>query len=234
MKKLIIVLFMFVLAINSFGQDCASQLQFKEGTCITTSSYNDKDKLMGFSKSTCVSVTSNGSDATANMKNESFDKDGKSQSTHEYSMTCQKGMVTLDLKMVMPSQQTGQYKDMEMKIEGDNLEFPASLSVGQQLKDAKAMITLSSPAMPMTMNMDFLITNRKVEAKETINTASGSYECYKISYDTESITKVMGMNSGMKGKATVWYNTEVGMVKTMSYDKDGKSMGYTLITDIKK
>ena len=44
----------------------------------------------------------------------------------------------------------------------------------------------------------------------------------------------MGMNMSVKGKVVQWYNMEIGAVKTQNYDKDGKMLGYTLVTEIKK
>jgi hypothetical protein len=233
MKSIFTFLIIFILGFNTFSQDCTNNLQFKKDASITTSSYNDKGKLMGFSKSTCLAVSVNGETTTAQIKNESFNASGKSESSHEFTMSCQKDVIIMDIKLAMNSQ-TNNQNNMAMRIEGDGLEFPSSLSVGQMLKDAKAKIIMSSPEMPMEMSMDFFITNRKVEALESIQVSSTTYECYKISYETESVTNMMGMKNSIKGKIVQWYHKDLGPVKTMNYDKDGKLLGSAIITEIKK
>ena len=234
MKTPFITLLFFAIAAGSSSQDCSKYAQFKQGCVITTTSYNEKDKVQGFSKSKCLSVAANGAGITANMRSESFDKNGKDQSSTDFTMTCRNGIVLFDIKMMIPSQSTSQYENMEMKIEGDNLEFPSSLSAGQKLKDGKATITFTSPGSPVNISMQVNITNLKVEAKEALTTPAGTYECYKITYDIETLTNVMGMNMSVKGKEIQWYNMEINAVKTQNYDKDGKMLGYSLVTEIKK
>jgi len=79
------------------------------------------------------------------------------------------------------------------------------------------------------MNMTISITNRKVEAVENVTTPAGTFECYKISYDIA--TKMM-INVKMKG--TEWYAKNVGLVKSESYNNDGKLMGSNLLTGLTK
>ena len=135
----------------------------------------------------------------------------------------------------MPSEgMMGQTNNMQMKMEGENMEYPATLSVGQKLKDAKMKISFTTEGMPMTMDMNFNIVNRKVEAKENITTPAGTYECFKISYETESVTGMMGQNMTTIMKAVQWYNMEAGDVKTANYNGDGKLLSYTLLTAITK
>jgi hypothetical protein len=67
--------------------------------------------------------------------------------------------------------------------------------------------------------------NRKVEALESITTPAGTFECYKLTYDMEIKSMIK-----MTVKATQWVARNVGAVKTESFDKNGKLVGYSLLT----
>lgn len=234
MKQAFLVLLFFISVLSSFSQDCASHTQFKQGTVITTTSYNEKDKELGSHKTTCVSVSTSGESTIAKLKTQSFDTNGKEQSIMDFIMTCDKGIILMDMNTSVIGQPSKMLKDMEMKIEGDNLEFPTALSVGQKLKDGKATMTFSSASMPITYVIEIITKDRKVEAKENITTSAGTYECYKISSGIESTSNMMGKSFTMNMKSVQWYNAEVGAVRSENYEKDGKMSGYSLITEIKK
>ena len=75
----------------------------------------------------------------------------------------------------------------------------------------------------------FSITNRKVEAIETITTAAGTFDCVKISYDVES-----KMMFTIKAKGAEWYALETGLVKSESYDAKGKLTGSQELVKLKR
>jgi len=79
--------------------------------------------------------------------------------------------------------------------------------------------------MTMTIN----ISNRKVEAVESLTTPAGTFECYKISYDVA--TKMM---VNVKSKGVEWYTAGIGMIKSETYSSDGKLLGSNILTSLKK
>ena len=79
------------------------------------------------------------------------------------------------------------------------------------------------------MNMNISISNRKVEAAENLTTPAGTFECYKISCDV-----AIKMMINVKTKSIEWYAKGVGMVKSESYNTDGKLMGSNVLTSFKK
>jgi len=120
------------------------------------------------------------------------------------------------------------YKDMEMKMEGGALEIPASMKAGDVLKNGDMKMSFSSGGMTI-MNITMNISNRKVDAVESITTPAGTFECYKISYDV-----AMKMMMNMKSKGVEWYAKGVGMVKNETYSSDGKLLGSNVLTALKK
>ena len=110
-----------------------------------------------------------------------------------------------------------QYSEMglEMDISGTDIELPNNLSEGQQLNDANVTVAMNMSGMKMNVTVDQ--TNRKVEKKENVTTAAGTFECYLITEN--SITKTMGATIEMKSK--LWLAEGVGMIKQESYKGNG-------------
>jgi hypothetical protein len=115
----------------------------------------------------------------------------------------------------------------KVKIEGVDLKFPENLSPGQKLEDGNMTMSFEGGGI-MAMNMTIRIFNRVVDAIEDITTPAGTFKAYKISNDME--TK-MGLK--MTNKSTTWYAKNVGAVRTETYDKNGKLIGYTEMTQFK-
>lgn len=233
MKKLISTL-ISVLVLSSFTilpGDCNSLIFFKEGTSTTMTSYNEDGKPTGTTKTLYNKVTKlpSGTSVTANQEN--YDKKGKLSNKSEYTIKCDKGTLYFDMKMMMPQQQAESYKDFEMTVEGADKEIPSEFKVGSSLKDADIKFTFATKdgmEMPM-MKMNIRVTNRKIEAKENITTPAGTFECYKMTEDVEMKTMF-----SVKMKTTTWFSLEAGTVKTESYKENGKFVGKSELTEIKK
>lgn len=211
--------------------DCSTLLFFKEGTATTMTSYNDDGKVTGTTKTVYTKVTKNANGVSVTASQENFDKKGKSATKSDYTLKCEKGTLIIDMKMMMPNQQAEAYKDMEVTMDGSNLEFPSNLSVGSTLKDAEVRFTVKTKEgalVPMS-NFSIKIYNRKVEAKESITTPAGTFECYKISENAETKTLFT-----IKVKTTTWFSQEAGTVKTESFKENGKFVGKSELTELKK
>jgi hypothetical protein len=128
----------------------------------------------------------------------------------------------------MSQQSLESYKDMEMKIEGGNLEIPSTMKAGDMLNNGDMKMSFSSSGMTI-MNMTINISNRKVDAVENLTTPAGTFECYKISFD--AATKMM---VNVKTRGVEWYSKGVGLVKSETYSTDGKLMGSNVLTVFKK
>jgi len=232
MKKVSIALFIVVVlcSFNFLTDPCSSIVFFKEGTMTTMTSYNDDGKVTGTTKATYSKVLKAASGSTVTANQENYDKKGKLSTKSEFSIKCVKGILYFDMKMMMPQQQAEAYKDFEMTVEGADKEIPSEFVVGSNLKDADIKFTFKTKdgaEMPM-MKMNIKVTNRKIEAKESITCAAGTYECYKISEDVE----VKSMFT-IKAKSINWFSKEVGNVKMESYKENGKFVSKSELTEIK-
>jgi hypothetical protein len=138
------------------------------------------------------------------------------------------------MERFVPTEMMSAYKDMEVTMDGDYLEIPADLEVGQNLPDGTISMQVKMAGAGMNLSdIKVNIINRKVEAEESVTTPAGTFNCVKLTYDTETDMKAMGMGRKMLFKSTDWLAEGVGVIKTESYDDKGKLMSYSLLTSYK-
>ena len=229
MKKSIIISFLGLLLVACvFAQDCPLYYPDAVNSQLEYQQFDKKGKLSGSSiqKITDFKKTSGGYEVKVSA--ETFDEKGKSLGTMNLESRCQGGVYYIDMKNLVGAQTLEAYKDMEMQVEGGNLEMPASMKTGDVLKSGDMKISFASGGMSI-MNMTFNVSNRKVEAVENVTTPAGTFECYKISYDVA--TKMM---VNVKTKGTEWYSKGIGLVKSESYSTDGKLLGSVVLSSVIK
>jgi hypothetical protein len=228
MKKSILISIVAIFLIASIAaQDCPMYYPDKVNSQLEYKQYDKKGNPNGSSIHKVTDYKKTGTGYEVNVSAESFDAKGKSLGTMELSAKCDGGVYYIDMKNLIGAQTMESYKDMEMKIDGGNLELPASMKAGDMLKSGDMKMSFSSGGMTLT-NMTFNVSNRKVEAVESITTPAGTFECYKISYD---VAAKMVVN--MKTKGIEWYAKGTGLVKSESYSTDGKLVGSFVLTAVK-
>lgn len=228
MKSILKLLCLSLLISSPFDilaqSECNPYFVFKKGKKWTTSIYNAKDKYEGKQSYEILDLTESGNNLTAKVMLMSYDKKDKLQMEKEVEFVCEDGVVKLDMSQYLPEETMESFKDMEVDMEFDDLEIPQNLEVGQYLNDGAVTATISGP---MTMKFSVKMTDRKVMEKETLDVPAGSYETYKIN----SIIKFDAMGINRETKNVEWIAKEVGAVRTESYDKKGKLLNYTILTE---
>lgn len=221
------VFFTMVTLLPAVSQDCEAYFPMKEGAFIETRNYDEKDKLQGISKMTVLQKQTAGARVSVTVDVKSYDDKEKELMNTTMEVYCENGVFYIDMKKFLDQQTMESFKDMEVAMESENMEFPSNLQPGQTLKDARITVSASSGGMKL-FSMNVWITNRKVEAIEDITTPAGTFTCHKISSDVE--TKMM---MKISVKSVEWYAKNVGTVRSESYNNKGKLTGYTLLTDFK-
>lgn len=225
--KFFLTLLGAMLSAGLFAQECQLYYPAKENAQLGYNQYDKKGNLSGSSLQKIISLKTTAASTEALISAESFDAKGKSLGIVELTARCESGVYYIDMKNYMGASTTDAYKDMEMSVEGGNLEMPLSLNAGDVLKDGNLKVAFSSGGMTV-LNMTVAITSRKVAAKESITTPAGTFECYRITYDIA--TKMM---INVKSKGVEWYAKNVGLVKSESYTTDGKLMGSSVLSILK-
>jgi len=231
-KQFLTPVFAFLLfASHVFGQ-CNPYYDFEEGEVIIHTNYNRKGKEEGSQKMSIKSVTTAGDKQETVADVTLYDKKGKEITTTEITMTCKDGVYRMNMNRFIP-QNMEEMEGFSFNFEGDQMVMPSDLSVGQELEDARFTIKMETenPALSAMMKPTTTrVFNRKVEAKESITTPAGTFDCYKITYDTSVESKMMGMSRTFETSSIEWVAEDVGMVKVENYDKKGKMQGYTELT----
>jgi hypothetical protein len=229
MQKLICLL-LFACAAVTVNAQCNEFYQFSEGSEWELETYNAKGKVTGknHQKVTSLEKTSNGYNAS--IHSVFYNDKGKETMKGDLAFKCENGTMYIDMRNFISQEQLEAFKNYEMKVESENLEMPGKLTVGQSLKDGSVNLTASGAPLPTSMNM--VITDRKVVAKENITTPAGTFECYKITSNIATTTQ-MGIKMNLNFSTVDWIALKVGSVKSESYNKNGKLMGYTILTSWK-
>lgn len=187
--------------------------------------YNKKGDASGKQVYTVSDVTSNGTGATATVNSELFDKKGKTIAKGHSEIVCKSGVMMLDMTMQLPQQQQEQFAKADVKADKIYIEYPPTMKVGDNLKDATLNMTIDNAGMTQTVNM--VTSDRKVEAKESVTTPAGTWDCFKISYKSKITIKTMGIGIPVNVEGSEWFAPGFGIVKTES------KHGGTALTAIK-
>ncbi len=224
----VLFLFSFANSIKQEGKDlCKAYIPLVKGAELEYQEFDAKDKLTSTQTMTIKDVVETATSLTVDVHSLIQGKKEDEKYESEYSYTCENGVFSVSLESMMSSESMEAYKDMEVKMEQENLAFPSNMKVGDKLEDAHLIMEVFSSGMKvMTMNFD--IVDRIVEKEETITTDAGSFPCLKLSYTTK--TKMGFMN--IEAKTIEWLSPNVGPVRTETYDKKGKMESYRLLSKI--
>jgi len=218
--KIIILIGLYFISFTSVSQDaCKTYYPLEEGVKFEMTTYNKKGKKEGVVNYKVTDIDND----TATIETIIYDEKGKEIITSNYQILCEGDKISIDFKSMISPEMFKQYKDMDMDITGNNIELPNDLQIGQTLKDARMNMAINMGGITMNMSVDML--NRKVNNKESITTLAGTFECYALSYDSE-----IKMGFKMKFIIKEWIAEGVGVVKSETYNKKGKLMGYSELT----
>lgn len=159
-------------------------------------------------------LAKNGNTASATVQSEVYDKKGKLLGGGKGTMQCKNGSLMVDMKTMLNPQQTAQFKNANVAGKGEFMEYPASLSVGQDLKDGSFEMDIEMNG-GMQANVSIDVTGRKVDAKEKITTPAGTWDAYKITYHSKTVIS-MGVPIPLNMQITEWYVPDFGVVKSSS------------------
>jgi hypothetical protein len=227
-KNLLLVLIMSGGFLTAGAQDCKFYFPVETGSVREMTNFDKKDKQTGRIVQTILDKNESGGTVTLEVETVIFDDKDDEINRSELEISCENGLFKIDMSDYV-SEMLQAYQTMEIELDGDNLVFPANISVGDELPDGQLNIKVSSSGMTI-MNMDVSIKNRKVEAREEITTPAGTFDCYRISYVTTSETRLISTEfNNME-----WIAENVGVVKSESYDRKGKLTGYSLLTSLSK
>lgn len=232
MKTFSLSLFLVAVTLTtSLAQSCMG-IAFKTGMNFEMSQFSAKDKPMGKIMYQVKDVHKEGGSTVMDITAQVQDEKGNQRPPYSIHYTCTGDELVADMSGMMQAMQAGTLKNMEMKLKTNKLIYPGKLSVGQKLSDGQMEVDMISNGSTM-MNMNMVMANRQVESKDPITTPAGTFDTYKISSDVNFENRVMGMpiRSTMR---VVSYRADNQLfdIKSETYNKSGKLMGYSLLTKV--
>lgn len=212
------------------AQDCRFFFPTEEGTLLEMTYYNKRGKTQSVQNMKVLDKEQKG-DATVVTVKQTMETGKNEDLNTTYTVKCEDGKFYMDMESMVSNLNMNQFNqpNMEMEITSDGIVFPSDLEPGMDLPPATIEFSIGSGGMNM-MNTTITMKNRKVEGKESVTTPAGTFDCYKISYDTE--TKSMMTN--VKTSNVLWLAENVGVVRSESYNKRGKLDGFQELTKISR
>jgi len=225
MKKTLIITAVLwgMIATTTAQTGCSKFYPFKEGTKAEITNYNKKGKKAGTIEYTILNRKQTTDGEIATMKSSVKDEKGKLIVETDYDITCDGNKISVDYKSMVSPMMMEQFKNVDYDITGTDLEIPNNLSVGQSLPDANMKMNINMAGI--NMDMELLITDRKVTGKESVTTPAGTFECFII---TSNMSAKMGVEKISNIKQ--WIAEGVGMVKQEDYDSRGNVNSNSLLT----
>ncbi|HET8860361.1 hypothetical protein [Marivirga sp.] len=219
------LIFILSISFESLAQsDCNPYFLLEEGRKWTMANYNAKDKYQGKQSYEVLSLKEENGGITANVMLISYDKKDKVEMEKEVEFSCKDGVVEMDMSKYIPEEMMESFESMDIEMEFDAITIPENLEAGQYLEDGGVKMTMKGP---MQMNMGVKIQDRKVMAKENIEVPAGNFEAWRIN----SVVRFDAMVT-RETKNVEWIAKNVGLVRSEQYDKKGKLINYTLLTEI--
>jgi len=224
--KTLIFITVLLITFNSFAQvDCRPYVPLEKGTKWELTNYNDKGKELGKISSELLDKVENGNTVTFKISSVSTDAKGKTTFTNEYEAYCKNGKFEFNMAFKMDGSAMQAYQDMDMNVDASDLEIPSmDEKPGTTLPDGTLTVSIGN-----ILNMSVNIVDRKIEAKETITTPAGSFDCLVLTQtvNTKMLVKI-------EATSKEWYAEGVGMVRSETYNKKGKLSGYSELTKLEK
>jgi len=227
MKKLILFTALIFVGMALKAQEIF--FPTKEGTVLVYKMFDKKDNVTNTTKYTIMHINRNGSDMDITYQVESIDPKEKLIFKEEITIHQKGDMLYCDMSNFVNKaafQQNGEIPT-EIQVTGNNMEIPSNPKPGDILPDANVEMALKMGFINMKISAQ--VTNRKFEAIEDITVKAGTFKGYKFSSDVSA--SAMGIK--MKSNNLDWYAKGVGIVKTESYDKNGKLQSHRELIELK-
>ncbi len=231
MKKIILLIIGLLFITSITAQECNAALFLKKGNVLEYTSYDKKGKALSKASHETLSIKEEENKLSAIIKVMSEDIKGKNSFTSEYEASCQDGLFSLDMARFFDTSKLQQYdtEEFSVEMEGDVLEFPVDMSEGSAMNDGSITVKVSKDNFTL-VTMIFNVTNRKIAGKETITTKAGTFDCQKVTFDFDSKFGIIKV----RGSGVEWYQGDKILVRSESYNKKGKLIGFTELTGMKE
>ncbi len=215
------------------AQQCDAVLFMNKNASLTYTEYTKKGKKKGSTKHETIVVTGSETDVSAQIKATLFDERDKETFTTNYNAHCKDGLFSVDMLRFFDLGKLSEQnkKNLSVTIDGDVLEFPHDMKPGDILNDGTISVKVNNEDNTFTLvTLTFDVFNRKIIEEESITTPAGTFLCQKVTFDFASKFGIISI----KGSGTEWYYQNTVLIRSESYTKKGKLIGYHQLTRIQQ
>ena len=209
---------------HALSQTCKDYYFLQNNKVVEMTMTNKKGKETGKLTYNISDVKNAGGTMTAMVSSEMTDPKGKSISKATNQVKCTGGVMMMDMKMFIPSGQQAQMGNATATASNVYIEYPSSMKEGDKLNDGQFSMDFKMES-GLAGTVSVVVTDRKVEGKESITTPAGTWNTYKITYHNK-VTMKIGIGIPMNMDVTEWYAPGFGVVKT---EASGNKMEITAV-----
>jgi len=227
----IVILFTLMLVSTVYSQNCRFYIPLEENKGFKYKSYDVNDQRQGSQEKVIKNVISVNDHSIATIISKYFDKEDRIQHEGDFTLKCTDDETIIDIKSILDPSIMERYSDMNISMETKDIIIPTYLDIGQNLPDANMHIKISIGDVAIS-NINFDLQDRKVDSKESITVPAGTFDCYKISYNSKMKSESMGIPVELSIKHVEYHAPNVGMIRSETYDENGNLQGYTILNQI--
>ncbi|WP_128755310.1 TapB family protein [Aquimarina sediminis] len=221
-----LIAILMIQTVAAQNNNCSKFYASQEGKTLTIHQYDKRERLEIISQYKVTKVENTGEQSIITISMNLADgRNNKHIISSSFKARCSGKTTRLDPESFIAPGILDQYNDMEYSITGDDISFPNSLTVGQELPNASVQMSVNAGIM--NINMTTTMQNRKVIEKEQVTTPAGTFDCYVITY-TNVLT--MGMTKTLHSKQ--WIAEGVGMVKEETRKANGRLVTKSVLVAI--
>ncbi|MBD3637399.1 MAG: hypothetical protein HUJ25_08610 [Crocinitomicaceae bacterium] len=205
---------------NSYQDECKPYFPMKKGTTWVYNEYDKKGELAGTNTTIVNEIVENGNKIEYRLTgiHDGPKKKEKNHMEQDILYVCEDGVFKMSMENLVPQETMDSFgDDATIEVDQTEMEFPSTLSPGDELKDASVQVSISMNGMNV-MKINVNITNRKIEKMDEVTTDAGTYNCALMTYDVTTKMAFSTIESSVKD----WISPVVGIVKSESYDKKGE------------
>jgi hypothetical protein len=216
---------------------CTNMILFQSGAEMNAKSYDAAGKELS-SMHTKVQEVKDENGMTVAYVEASDTSNAKHIINMKYNYKCDGKSIYVDIASMMRSA----VQEKDANFEASLMEYPIDVTAGETLPDASGTMAMEKGGKKMTMK--YYYKDRKVEAKESITTPAGTWDCFRISnrvemeidfpgLDEKAKKMMQSMTNQMKTTGITWFSPDFGIVKMELY-QNGKLQSRNEIVSVKR
>lgn len=207
--------------------DCEPYLPTKVGSTWEVKDYNKKGKLVGRNVYEVKEQKTIGQTTHFNFTLTMYDKKDKEIYSGDLKSKCTGDVYKVDMSSFLRGDQMSGLGGAKFTVDASELDIPKfSMPAGTTLNDGSVALIPEDPAMQM-LKVKVDVYDRKIEGHESKTCPAGTFETMVI---TQAVKTKIIVN--IKASSKEWYAKNVGLVRSETYNKRGKLIGYSELSKL--